>query len=331
VVRVVDSPIPDLPSEDHLLIQVVVSGSNPKDWKMANFREGESNQGDDIAGVVAKVGTNVTEFKAGDRVAAFHQMMSPHGSWAEYSVAWKHTTFHIPPGTSFEEAAAIPLAAATAAIGLYADQGLPPPYLPAKDPIPLIVYGAASSVGAYAVQLAQRSNVHPVICVAGASAPHVESLIDRSKGDTVIDYRNGDDAVVEELKKAIGDQKVLHAFDAVSEESTVQNLARVLPPGALINVVLGGRKNQVLPEGISKVVTGVGRVHRDLKDFGHVYFRLFSKGLEDGWFRGQPQEVVPGGLGGVQTGLQNLQDGKGHGIKYVFRIAETEGVDREKL
>ena len=60
----------------------------------------------------------MTEFKVGDRVAAFHEMMKPHGSFAEYSIAEAHTTFHIPEKTSFEEAATIPLAAMTAAVGL---------------------------------------------------------------------------------------------------------------------------------------------------------------------------------------------------------------------
>ena len=60
------------------------------------------NQGDDIAGIVHEVGENVTEFRPGDRVAAFHQMMAPHGSWAEYAVSWAHTTFHLPKTTSFE-------------------------------------------------------------------------------------------------------------------------------------------------------------------------------------------------------------------------------------
>lgn len=60
------------------------------------------NQGDDIAGVVDKVGANVTEFKPGDRVAAFHEMLTPSGSYAEYAIAWAHTTFHIPKATSFE-------------------------------------------------------------------------------------------------------------------------------------------------------------------------------------------------------------------------------------
>ncbi len=76
------------------------------------------NSGDDIAGYVEKVGAGVTEFRAGDRVGAFHEMMKPHGSFAEYAIAWAKTTFHIPEKTSFEEAATIPLAAMTAAVGL---------------------------------------------------------------------------------------------------------------------------------------------------------------------------------------------------------------------
>jgi len=100
-VQIVDSPIPE-PQDGQVLIKVIVSGSNPKDWKVPEVFDTVINQGDDIAGIVVKVGGNVTEFKPGDRVAAFHEMMSPHGSYAEYSLAWSHTTFHIPERTSFE-------------------------------------------------------------------------------------------------------------------------------------------------------------------------------------------------------------------------------------
>lgn len=61
-----------------------------------------TNQGDDIAGIVASVGEEITEFKPGDRVAAFHEIGAPGGSYAEYAVAWGHTTFHIPKTISFE-------------------------------------------------------------------------------------------------------------------------------------------------------------------------------------------------------------------------------------
>ncbi|KAI0405810.1 GroES-like protein [Xylaria palmicola] len=326
-VHIIDSPVPK-PGPKQVVIKVVVSGSNPKDWKLPLWRDDTMNQGDDIAGIVHEVGQDVYEFKPGDRVAAFHEMLTPGGSYAEYAVAWQHTTFHIPKQTTFEEAAAIPLAAMTSAVGLYLRLGLPQPWLPATEPIPLVIYGAASAVGAYAVQLAQRSNIHPLICVAGRSAAHVEGLIDRSKGDVILDYREGDAALVEGLRKAAGGRPLLHAFDAVSEKGSYGNLGRVLAEGARITLVLPGQDYSAIPAHIQRSTTSVGAVHADAKDFGHVYFRYVARGLQEGWFRPQPQEVVPGGLAGVQQALEKLRDGKANAVKYVFRIADTEGVEQ---
>jgi NADPH:quinone reductase-like Zn-dependent oxidoreductase len=101
-VEIVDSPVPK-PNADQVLIKVVVSGSNPKDWKRPDETKRPHNSGDDIAGIIEAVGDNVTEFKKGDRVAAFHEMMKDHGSFAEYAVAWAYTCFHIPKKTTFEE------------------------------------------------------------------------------------------------------------------------------------------------------------------------------------------------------------------------------------
>ncbi|KAI0845444.1 GroES-like protein [Daldinia vernicosa] len=323
-VQIIDSPIPK-PGADEVLIKVVVSGSNPKDWKVPDWRNVTVNQGDDIGGIVQEVGSNVTEFKPGDRVAGFHQMLAPHGSFAEYAISPQHTTFHISQKTTFEEAAAVPLAAMTAAIGLYSKLGLPQPWTPATEPIPLIIYGAASSVGAYAVQLARKSNIHPLICVAGKSQAYVETLIDRSKGDVIVDYRNGDDAVVEALKKAAGDSKILYALDATSEQNSYVNISKVVAEGSKVTSVLPPQ-NFEYPAHVSHSVTMVGSVHTEDKDFGYVYFRYFGRGLGEGWFKAQPQVVFPGGLGGIQGALENLKAGKANGIKYVFRIADTEGV-----
>lgn len=71
---------------------------------MPEWSNSAKNEGDDIAGIVASVGEDVTEFKPGDRVAAFHEMGAPGGSFAEYAVAWGYTTFHIPKTISFEGA-----------------------------------------------------------------------------------------------------------------------------------------------------------------------------------------------------------------------------------
>ncbi|KAF1825221.1 GroES-like protein [Dissoconium aciculare CBS 342.82] len=345
-VEIRDVPIPE-PGPRQVVIKVVYSGSNPKDWKIPELAErykgSESddpmvkfiasqpslNQGDDIAGIVHSVGADVTEFKPGDRVAAFHEMMTPGGSYAEYALAWDHTTFFLPKDTSFEGGATIPLAAMTAAIGLFASDrlALPTPINPATEPIPLVVYGGASAVGAFAIQLAQRSNIHPIIAVAGGGATLVEKYLDRSKGDTIVDYRQGNDAVVSGIKAALKGKPLRHAYDAVSEveKGSVGNLSKVLDPQ-------GSKATFVLPlseqpaAGITASNTNVGDAHKAQKDLAFVFFRLITRGLEEGWFKPHPHEVIPGGLGGVQEALTKLKEGKASAIKYVFEIADTQGL-----
>ncbi|KAK3995248.1 alcohol dehydrogenase [Cladorrhinum sp. PSN332] len=342
-VGIVDTPIPQLPSPDHVLIRIVVSGSNPKDWKLPDLFPSDegTNQGDDIAGIVEEVGANVYEFKPGDRVAAFHEMRTRGGSYAEYGVAWAHTTFHIPKETSFEDAAALPLAAMTAAVGLYLRLSLPQPWspeVPSLPEIPLIIYGASSAVGIYALQFALRSNIHPILCVAGHAKDYVEGFLDKSKGDVVVDYREGDDAVVQKLNEALeGKPPVRHVLDAVSHGSSITNIAKVFEGQQAagengtkghVTFVLGGTK-EGLPGGVEQSTTMVGSVHQESKDFGFVYFRYIAKGLREGWFRSQRTEIVPGGLAGVEGALQRLKAGKASAVKYVFRIEDTEGVERK--
>lgn len=95
-----------------------------------------------------------------------------------------------------------------------------------------------------------------------------------------------------------------------------------------VTFVLPGKKYD-LPGNIKQSLTTVGAVHGvpdDLKEFGFVYFRYIQKGLEEGWFKPQPQEVIPGGLKGVQTALENLKGGKANAVKFVFKIEDTPGL-----
>ena len=62
------------------------------------------------------------------------------------------------------------------------------------------------------------------------------------------------------------------------------------------------------------------------EEFAMAFFRYFARGLQKGYFKGHPYQIIPGGLGGVQEALQGLKDGKASAVKYVVRIADTEGV-----
>ncbi|KAK9349919.1 hypothetical protein V1523DRAFT_421426, partial [Lipomyces doorenjongii] len=109
----------------------------------------------------------------------------------------------------------------TAALGLCKRIDLPPPWRPAISPIPLIIYGGAGAVGSLAIKLAQASNIHPILAVAG----HSKNII--------IDCRLGRERVVEEIKKALfnsGVEQVTHAYDAVTDHGSWNILSQVLAP-----------------------------------------------------------------------------------------------------
>ncbi|KGO77432.1 Polyketide synthase, enoylreductase [Penicillium italicum] len=333
IIRDVDIPTPE---PGQVLIHVVVSGTNPKDWKVPKWQpDNVINQGDDIAGYVEAVGEGVRNFRKGDKVAAFHEMLSPHGSYGEYAIAWEYTTFHLAEKTSFEEAATIPLAAMTAALGLYQELKLPLPWAPADKPTPLVVYGGASAVGAFAIKFAQLSNIHPIIAVAGKGAPFVETLISREKGDTIIDYREGDDAVLSGIKAASKDTPIHHAYDAVSEKGSYVTLGAALDAPGKITVILPVEADKV-KEQISIHRTMVGSVHTPPaegqalgdKEFAAAFYQFIGRGLAQGWFSGHPYEVRKGGLGGLEGALKDLEAGKASAVKFLIKIAETEGVQQ---
>jgi hypothetical protein len=119
--------------------------------------------------------------------------------------------------------------------------------------------------GAFAIKLAQISNIHPLICVAGRAQEFVENLIDRSKGDTIVDYRQGNEAVTAGIKAALsaaGFTEAKHAFDGISEKNSYQNIAPALArSGSKLTHVLPLANDSDLPEYIQRSKTYVGTVH----------------------------------------------------------------------
>lgn len=136
-----------------------------------------------------------------------------------------------------------------------------------------------------------------------------------------------------------GVSEVRHAYDAVSEHNSYQNISKVLSKGGKVTLVLPGKDYKDIPDYVNKSITTVGDVHQDgpggsstgktgleygKRDFGFVFFRYFSRGLQEGFFSGHPYEIVPGGLNGVSKGLTDLKNGVNSASKYIFKIEDTK-------
>jgi NADPH:quinone reductase-like Zn-dependent oxidoreductase len=125
VLRLADVDMPVVGAED-VLVSVRASSANPWDWHyirgepvlfrpaLGGIREPKFKvPGGDLAGTVKQAGRGVTAFKPGDDVYGFG-----HGAFAEY-IAVPHGSLALKPESlTFEQAAAVPLAAVTALQGL---------------------------------------------------------------------------------------------------------------------------------------------------------------------------------------------------------------------
>ncbi|WYZ42364.1 hypothetical protein EsH8_VI_000063 [Colletotrichum jinshuiense] len=335
-VTVQDSPIPE-PGPGELLIKVIVSGTNPKDWKLPSWLNVAQNSGDDVAGTIEKVGDEVYEFAKGDRVAGFHVMRTPHGSFAEYAIVPAFSAFRIPKNISYEEAATVPLAAYTAATALFHSLEVPSPWDQKRgSKIPVVIYGVSTAIGAFGVKLAKKAGVHPLIAVGSKNSAFVTPLLEKEKGDVFLDYTQfeSQDKLAEKLREVIKGtgSRCFRVFDTVSENGSFAMLGKAIagPPEEgtgfkpRITTVLPGKDYGGIDKSVEVVVTSVGRVHDEEGEgrlFALIWARVFAEGLRTGWFKSHPYEVVDG-FEGLEGALKGLRDGTVRAKKMVIRIAE---------
>jgi NADPH:quinone reductase-like Zn-dependent oxidoreductase len=179
VLKYEDAPQPQ-PKEDEVLIRTMAAGVNPVDAYIRAGRFGKGSlpfiPGMDVAGVVEKVGVNVTKFKAGDPVYAYLSFQE-QGGYAEFTTAKESETALKPKNISFEQAAAVPLAATTAWQALIDAAGL-------KAGQTVLIHGGSGGVGHFAIQIAKARGAK---VIATASTPNQE-LLKQLGVDQPIDY-----------------------------------------------------------------------------------------------------------------------------------------------
>jgi NADPH:quinone reductase-like Zn-dependent oxidoreductase len=185
----VDKPAPNAGG---VLVKVLAASVNAADWHVLRGRPLFSRAtlgllrprhkilGVDIAGQVEAVGSGVTRFKPGDEVYA-NLLDHGYGGFAEYVSVPVDAMSLKPASLSFEEAAAVPMAAVTALQGLRHHGELQPTQQ-------VLINGATGGVGSFAVQLAKASGAEVTAVTSTGNLDLVRSL----GADHVLDYTTTD-------------------------------------------------------------------------------------------------------------------------------------------
>ena len=182
VLKYQDAPQPE-PNDDEILVRVIAAAVNPVDTYVRQGMFGKralDNRpailGYDIAGIVDKIGANAKRFKKGDAVYSYLSVMRG-GGYAEFAIAKESETGLKPKNLSFDEAAAVPLAATTAWQALIdsakIDKGQT-----------VLIHGGSGGVGSFAIQIAKARGAK---VIATASTAH-QSLLKQLGVDQAIDY-----------------------------------------------------------------------------------------------------------------------------------------------
>lgn len=220
--RIGDMPEPTLGEHD-VLVDVHAASINPLDVKIKN---GEFKlllpyklpliMGNDLAGVVVRVGSQVTRFKPGDEVYT-RPDVDRIGAFAEY-IAIKEDSLAIKPKTlSMSEAASIPLVGLTAWQVLIEKANL-------RQGQKVLIHAGSGGVGAFAIQLAKHLGATVATTTSTANVDWVKRL----GADIVIDYTR------EDFEKILSDYDlVLNSLDTRTLAKSVQVLK---PGGRLISI-----------------------------------------------------------------------------------------------
>ena len=226
------------PGADQIVIRNRAVAINPLEWIIQvdgtltyNWLTYPTVLGSDTAGDVVEVGSNVTRFRAGDRVLG-HAVgtdkdtnTSTEGTFQEFTVVLERLASPIPDSLAYEQAACLPLAVSTASCALFEKNQLGLP-LPGSSLTPrnatVLIWGGATSVGAQAIQLAVAAGYE----VVTTSSPHNFARLTALGAGHVFDY--GSPTVESDIVEALAGRTVAGAitFGTTGAPACVRILGR---------------------------------------------------------------------------------------------------------
>ncbi|KAI8815006.1 chaperonin 10-like protein [Cladochytrium replicatum] len=277
--------------------------------------------GSDIAGTIVALGSDVPtqSLKLGARVAAFAPAFTKrgvpdYGAFQEYVLVCYEAVVPLPEKISFNEGPLLPMAvqtvfAAFQTIGLPRDAKYSP-----SDKKGFLVWGAAGSVGSAALQIAQLQGYHVYAAASSKHHPYLSTL----GAHRSFDYT--DPAVVSAIvRSARADGIALDAgFLATGD---IGPSAEVLRQARSAPSVVAKLAVAPLDHDVAKFVLAPENEEERNKFYAFVFEGWLKDRLVGGEFVPSPKVkvVVPGGLEGIQAGLDELGK-KVSGVKLVVEL-----------
>lgn len=315
VMTMAEGPTPS-PADDELLIRVHASSVNPADWHVMNGspwlvrlqgglrRPRRAELGTDVAGVVAAVGNDVTEFAVGDAVWG-----GARGAYADYAIAKARSLVLQPEGVGFETTGAMGIAGLTALQGLRHKAGVG-----AGDHV--LIIGASGGVGTYAVQIAKADGAEVTAVVSGRNVAMMREL----GADHVVDYETTDFAATETRYDAILDNVGLRPFS---------DLRRIVKPSGTY-VMVSGPKGALLgplPRMLRMMVLSLTTRQR-LRPFLSTFDKSDLEALNELVRSGKVRTVFDRRVGLEEAAEAMRHQGEGHARGKTVIIVRHDGPGR---
>jgi len=254
VLKYEDIPRPE-PKDDQLLIRVIAAGVNPVDGMI---RSGTFNGnrafpiilGGDVAGVVEKVGSKVTKFKAGDPVFAYLSLNNS-GGYAQYALVTEREAAPKPKSLTYVEAAAVPIVAMTAWQALVDTAKL-------SAGQTVLIHGGSGGVGSFAIQIAKARGAKVIATASTANQDFLKQL----GADVEIDYTK------QKFEDIAKDVDVV--LDSIGRDTLARSYGVVKKGGIIVSLVARPKESELEKHGIRGTALNVEPNSEELAEIGEL-------------------------------------------------------------
>jgi NADPH:quinone reductase-like Zn-dependent oxidoreductase len=254
VLKYEDIPRPE-PKDDQLLVRVIAAGVNPVDGMI---RSGmfKGNRvfpiilGGDVAGVVERVGSKITKFKAGDPVFAYVSLNNS-GGYAQYALVTEREAAAKPKSLTYVEAAAVPIVALTAWQALVDTAKL-------SAGQTVLIHGGSGGVGSFAIQIAKARGAKVIATASTANQDFLKQL----GADVTIDYTK------QKFEDVAKDVDVV--LDSIGRDTLARSYGVVTKGGIIVSIVARPKESELEKHGIRGAALSVDSNSEELAEIGKL-------------------------------------------------------------